>query len=144
MPVTVLPVDEEPLVRVERRPVPGTGSAIEVDEPQEILVVQRAWLTEREAEVPRPTARGMPNAEIAVRPVPGTEAVGSRAVAVPAHLGARNRTQAVITAYRRGSSRRGERAPVDIGTDSLLAGVRPAEYDPPNTRTSWKDGRWGS
>lgn len=25
-----------------------------------------------------------------------------------------------------------------------LAGVRPAEYDPPNTPASWKDGRWRS
>lgn len=24
-----------------------------------------------------------------------------------------------------------------------LAGVRHAEYDPANTRTSWEDGRWG-
>ena len=59
-------------------------------------------LTTREAEVLRLMARGLSNVEIAEQFVLGTETVKTHVGNVLAKLGARNRTQAVITAYESG------------------------------------------
>lgn len=65
-------------------------------------VLKRASLTEREAAALRLMARGPTNAEIADKLVVGMETVKTHVSAVPAKLGARDRTQAVIAAYESG------------------------------------------
>ncbi len=66
-------------------------------------MLERAALTGREREVLRLMAGGLSSAETAGRLVLGGETVKSHVSSVPAKLGARDRTRAVITAYESGS-----------------------------------------
>jgi DNA-binding NarL/FixJ family response regulator len=76
-----------------RRHVRGAGPA---------AAPELARLTEREREVLRLMAGGRSNAEIAAALVLGVETVRSHVAAVLAKTGTRDRTQAVVLAYRSG------------------------------------------
>ncbi|MEU2395308.1 response regulator transcription factor [Streptomyces sp. NPDC007369] len=65
-------------------------------------VLERAALTEREEAVLRLMTRGLTNVEIARELIVGAETVKSHVSAILGKLGARDRTQAVITAYESG------------------------------------------
>ena len=64
--------------------------------------LRSAGLTEREGQVLRLVARGLSNAEIATELVLGVETVKTHVRNVLAKTGARDRTQAVVTAYESG------------------------------------------
>ncbi|MFI5529660.1 response regulator [Kitasatospora sp. NPDC051853] len=64
--------------------------------------MERAGLTDREAEVLRLVAKGLSNGEIAEQLFLGVQTVKTHVSSVLAKLGARDRTQAVIVAYESG------------------------------------------
>lgn len=64
--------------------------------------LRSARLTDREAEVLRLMAGGLSNTEIAAKLVLGVETIKTHVGNVLAKLGARDRTQAVVTAYESG------------------------------------------
>ncbi len=103
MPVTELLVDDEPLVRAGPRAVLEARSGIEVvgeatGGAAVIPPVRQLRPDVVATDVRMPLVDGIEAPRAVLRSVSGT----SRAGAVPAKLGARNRTQTVITAYESG------------------------------------------
>ncbi|MCX4747982.1 response regulator transcription factor [Kitasatospora sp. NBC_01287] len=72
------------------------------DNPAARAAMDRAALTEREAQVLRLMARGMSNAEIAAELVLGVQTVKTHVGSLLGKIGARDRTQAVVAAYESG------------------------------------------
>ncbi|MFB7507097.1 hypothetical protein [Streptomyces broussonetiae] len=86
--------------------------------------------------------RGPSNAEFAARPVVRTKTVKSHVGAVGAKLRVPDRARAAAVAHTSGVVAPGRAEPVPLGCGTRHSpGMRPAEYDPPNTPASWKDGR---
>ncbi|MFF7592254.1 response regulator [Kitasatospora purpeofusca] len=84
----------------DARPAPGRGAGRGADPGRGRSPIER--LTEREGQVLRLMAAGLSNGEIAAKLALSQETIKTHVGSVLAKLGARDRTQAVITAYESG------------------------------------------